>query len=675
MAVTITIDGSDRTGSVIVGSFRKTDNLNQQVDTCNFKINKYGASVTYVPSVGEEVVVTKGATIIFGGVIARIREKVEASTVLIYEIECVDYSQYLKRRLVTERYEGMTVAAIIADIIANYTTDSFTTVNASSTLVIESVSFNRISVADCLQKLADAISYVWYVDYDKDIHFFPRNTEHAPFNLSDTAGNHIYNSLEIVEDLTQVRNSITVQGGDAESDSARTEYASGDGTRTQFPLVNKFSEKPIVTVSGSPQAVGVEFLDDDAAFDVMWNYNEKYLRFTAGNTPGAGTNNIEATAKYLYPIVVSVPAPASQAVYGTYQFAITDRTIGSQAEAIARAQAELTSYAQSLHEGSFRTYSDGLRSGQVIGIQSTQRGKDIDVLIQSVSATMRDPEGEHFEYSVRFATLKSIGIIAYLQNQLRSKEVIVDDDEILLTYYPLEDEIGFADELSVPVTSAGPYVWTYLHNADFKNQPAFTAATSTFDRWIDGTSGGSTTDDRFGWATARTGSGYLDAQFDSIGERTCIKMAGSGMNKSGGSTGFVTVCQIRAYTGPTLSLSLLDGAVPVTPGLTYNLSGDCWVESVSDPSEVRADISAVWYNAAGSRVGSVSVAASSYLLAEWQSLAASIVAPAGAAYLVIRCTIIPVTDGTNRAATAYFANLELVQPGETTLRWGYGTWG
>jgi hypothetical protein len=77
---------------------------------------------------------------------------------------------------------------------------------------------------------------------------------------------------------------------------------------------------------------------------------------------------------------------------------------------------------------------------------------------------MRDPEGNTLEYDVRFATLKSIGIIEYLQNQLRSKEVIVDDQETLLNF--LSDGSGLAadtvtasDTLDAPATSTGPYVW------------------------------------------------------------------------------------------------------------------------------------------------------------------------------------------------------------------------
>lgn len=460
MSFTITINGIDRTTSIQADSFRKRDVLNQQVDTCSFVVRKYG-TLTFVPEVGQEVVVVRNSTTIFGGVIVRVDETVQASKILEYVVECVDYSQYLKRKLVTERFTNTTVGDIIDDLVANYTEagDGITATNVVGTQPIESFSFNRLTVADCLQKLADALSYVWYVDYDGDIHFFPKNTEMAPFSLSDTSQNYIYDSLKITTDITQLRNSVLVQGGENVSASPRTELHSGDGTRAQFGLTNKFASKPTVEVDSVAQTVGTEFLDDDASFEVMWNFNEKYLRFTAGNTPGAGTNNIEITGNYLFPIVVKVPSPASQAVFGTYEYTITDRSIRSQGEAIARAIAELEVYKNTLYEGQFRTYNDGLRSGQVLTIASTQREKAIEVLIQSVDARLRDPLGDRLEYTVRFATLKSIGIIEYLQNQLRSKEVIVDDNDTLLNFFELSDTATTSDAIDPPTDSAGPYLW------------------------------------------------------------------------------------------------------------------------------------------------------------------------------------------------------------------------
>ena len=73
---------------------------------------------------------------------------------------------------------------------------------------------------------------------------------------------------------------------------------------------------------------------------------------------------------------------------------------------------------------------------------------------------MRDPMGNQFEYDVKFATLKSIGIIEYLQNQLRSKEVIVDDAETLLNFNSLSDTATFSDSLATPTKRTTAYVWS-----------------------------------------------------------------------------------------------------------------------------------------------------------------------------------------------------------------------
>lgn len=464
MAVTITIAGTDRSSSVVFGpgTPRMVDNINQKTDTFEFKVRKVRPT-DHVPELGQEVVVERDGTTIFGGVIVRILEQPERSPlVLEYAITCADYAQYLKRELVTERYENMTVAAIIEALVADYTSDGFTTTNVVGTQTIASIAFNRITVSDCLQKLADALAYVWYVDYDKDIHFFPKNTETGPA-LTDTSGNYIATSLVIEEDLSQLRNVVVVQGGERISETARTEVFSGDGTKDTFALANRYDSVPAVEVGGVPQTVGIEFLDSDASFDCMWSFQEKSLRFTAGNVPASGTNNIVVSGTYLYPIVVNVMSKASIAEFGRYEFAITDKSIRSQDEAVTRALAELASYQAELQEGSFRTYEDGFRSGQVITITSALRQKSLSVVVQSVRAGMRDPNGESFEYLVTFATLKTVGIIDYLQTELRSREVIIDESETILSFIDLADTVATSDTLDAPLATTGPYQWGSCH--------------------------------------------------------------------------------------------------------------------------------------------------------------------------------------------------------------------
>lgn len=457
MSLVLTIDGVDKSSIVEWKTLRKRDRVNEKTDTLSFTIKKYGDR-TYRPEVNKEVILTHNGTKVFGGVTVVVNVRTERK-IVYYEVECKDYSQYLNRKLVTERYEDQTVAYIINDLLNLYASD-FTDNNVVGTLTIKSVAFNRITVGEAIKKLAAITNYSWYVDYDKDIHFFPKAEEVAPFALSDSSGNYVFDSLQIQEDISQIKNSILVEGGDVTSDSTRTKTHDGDGSKDIFDTVYKFSGKPTVTVDSVVQTVGTEYIDDDADYDCMWSYNEKYVRFTDGNIPAAGTDNVELEGYPKFPILVAVPAPSSISVYGTYEHTIKDKTIRTTDEAIERAKAEIQAYGEQLKEGSFRTYEDGLRSGQVMTINSTVRDISTQVMIQSVNFKTRDSNGDSIEYDVQFATLRSLGIIDYLLSRLDDEELTEGESETLLTYLQETGQIEVTDTIGTPTTSTGPYVYS-----------------------------------------------------------------------------------------------------------------------------------------------------------------------------------------------------------------------
>lgn len=460
MSLVITIDGVDRTSIIDTRSLQIKDKLNNRTNECTFAIKKYG-SEGIKPSLDDEVIVTLNGTVIFGGVIVSYDESVEGKNVLNYDITCKDYSQYLNRRLVTERYEDMTINDIIADLLDVYAED-FTNNNVIAPVTIDSISFNRITVSQCLDKLAKLVSYSWYIDNEKDIHFFSKNTEVSPFNITDTSNNYIYESLNINKDLSQIRNKIIVQGGE-EVGVERSQSFDGDGTNNIFTLAYKYSSLPTVTVDSVAQNVGIENLQNEASYNVMWDFNQKTLRFTTGNEPASGTNNIVVTGTPLYPILVQVPSPVSIGEYGVYEYAITDRTIKSRDEAIDRAIAELTAYGESISEGSFKTYRSGLRAGQTITVNSALRGINEGFLIQDVTFKVVTTKSEakiNYIYDVNLATLKTIGIIEVLQRLLLDEELSEGEQEVLLTYLQFSDSFSLADVLGEIETTSPPYVYS-----------------------------------------------------------------------------------------------------------------------------------------------------------------------------------------------------------------------
>jgi hypothetical protein len=445
MDIAVTIESVDKTSLIEWLTFSIEDNINDQPNLCKFRIKKHSGQ-TYKPDVNDEVIVTDGATKIFAGKIKQIQET-QAAKILYYNITCKDYTDDLDRILVTERYENMTVNDIIDDINTNYLAGmGITIVNVDCAITVGTISFNNLSVSKCLQLLAQQTNYSWYIDYDKDIHFFAKNTELAPFNLNDAGGYHIFDSLQIKEDITQLRNVIIVRGGEKISDSPRSKYHTGDGSQTTFNTDLQFAETPVVTVGGVPKTVGNEFLDNDADFDCLWSYQQKYIRFVAAPAAAAA---IEFNAKYKIPIYVYEEDPASIAQYGRYELYKEDKGIKSSDEAVQLADAQLEAYAGDVREGSFRTYTSGLVSGQTININLTDRGIDEDFLIQRVSLKMRSYNSG--EWTAELATLRTIGIINFLQSLLltNAKTIEVNEDQILEKYAHDYQSVQVTEEIAL----------------------------------------------------------------------------------------------------------------------------------------------------------------------------------------------------------------------------------
>ncbi len=436
MNLIVKIDNIDRTEYISWPSFNKEDVINNQADNLSFETKCYG-SKNWKPTTGLEVEVTDGDDLIFGGVIISVEETIDGD-ILRYSVGCKDWTHYLDR-LVVERFTDQTVEEII-EYINTYYLSGFTVNNVLCNIRIKTIAFNKATVSQCLQTLADQLNFYWYVDYEKDIHFFSKNTENAPFSLSDTNAKYIPSSLRVSDDISQIKNVIFVRGGES-AESSRSQELTGDGTQKQFTLGYKFSEKPTVTVGGVAKTVGVDFLDDDAGFDCLWDYNQKYVRFVSAPANSAA---IVVTGTPLIPILIQAQDDESIAEYGVREFSITNKDIESKDEARQFANSQLEAYANKISTAYFETYEGGLRSGQIIRIQSDRREIDESFLIQRVTLQMRTPTDGLWH--VELATMKTVGIISFLQKLLldQSRQIEIAENEIL--------EKGYFDNKTIEIT-------------------------------------------------------------------------------------------------------------------------------------------------------------------------------------------------------------------------------
>src|SRR3990167_4924221 len=272
MAYNITIDGVDRTADITSQSVVVEDVANDEQNNCSF--NLIDLSETGIPATDDEVIITLAdATILFAGYIVSVEMSKSKTGQVIASIECVDYARLLDRNLVHETYENMTDKAIIEALVSTYCPGfGITTTNVLEGVTITQISFNYIQISQALRQICDLTGRNWYIDYSKDIHYFPLTTNAAPFNI-DTSVN-TYSRLEISKDASQLKNRVYVRGGTYLSDFT-TYSVKGDGAARQFPLPDK-PHNGTLTINGVAKTVGIKNVDT-SGYDWYLNYQEKYL--------------------------------------------------------------------------------------------------------------------------------------------------------------------------------------------------------------------------------------------------------------------------------------------------------------------------------------------------------------------------------------------------------------
>ena len=454
MSVIITTNAVQIQDLISWEAFRIEQNITSQVDRFFFVYNKFGDR-TYTPEVGHVVSVVDDGTTIFGGTIVKIRKRIKGVDILVYEVECKDYTHALDRLLIVKSYTDQTIKQIVDDLVTNHFDSSITGTNVSSqaTTTIEKISFDYARASDILTKLAEMIQFDWWVDFDKDLHFVPKGTDGAPFDLADDTGTYEWKTLVLKEDDTQLRNTIYVKGGTYVGNTRTDDkVGEGDAELTLFNLSYIYAEKPVVKKAGVTQTVGIEFTDELGVdgIEVVWNKLGRYIEFDVA--PASG-NDIEITGDPEIPLLLKLTSPGSVSSKGVYEFKINDKNIKSITDARQRAQAELDAFADTLDEGGFRTKKAGLEAGQSIRIQSTIRGIDDNFIIRRVLTRFRSP-GKLF-YEINMATIRTFKIIEFLKMLVNQNDDTIGiqegEDTILNLIISLRDidKVQVAETLTI----------------------------------------------------------------------------------------------------------------------------------------------------------------------------------------------------------------------------------
>lgn len=188
--ITITVGGNDISSAVRVESIKVEQVASRSgvVATASFECVDDGASLSIAAK--DAVVIDDGGTTYFKGEVAGAPEREEiAPDKLIWYVECQDYNQLLRETVVpSESYaQGEADSDTIDDLFSTYRSDINSTTYVSTVDgSMEAIEFKAQSLARALGDICKRTGSRFYVDFDKNLHYYDDTANVAAAGLSDS---------------------------------------------------------------------------------------------------------------------------------------------------------------------------------------------------------------------------------------------------------------------------------------------------------------------------------------------------------------------------------------------------------------------------------------------------------------------------------------------------------
>lgn len=338
-------------------------------------------------------------------------------------------------------------------IVTNAQAAGFTVANVVAPYTVATITFNYLSISQALQKLAEALpSYDWYVDGNRDINFFAQGTRSAPYVIDDTTGNFDWSTLKFEVQTSQLRNIITVRGGNVNGTSVENQQKADGVQRNFFVGYNlgtflAYKALAAAPTSFSALTVGADGKDDPTTKNCLYNPDRGLLIFPEATKPAIG-DVIKFSGVPSFPLFSQVQDPVSVATYGKYEYLILDKTITTKDQAIDRAQAELAKYAYPLYTGSFSTNTAGLKTGQVITITSVKRSISGTYKLLRVRNSLRLPSTSSWNIEAEFSSTFDIDLVDILNKLLikdPSDQIVIGSNEIIDRIFGIAETITIGE--------------------------------------------------------------------------------------------------------------------------------------------------------------------------------------------------------------------------------------
>lgn len=359
---------------------------------------------SYEPVAGWSVAWTWKGTLKFRGTVDRVtRKELWGTTAEAYELECVDYSQILDRRMVAATYEtpGQLAGDIVADIVADLADEGLTAGTIEDGVTVTKAVFPYIPASQAIQELADLSGMTWRVDNDKRVHFVSRDVTPSVYAISDTS--KPFREISVEVSRGSLKNRIFLKAGKSKTDQL-TEYFNGDGKRQTFTVGFPFAAVPTVSVDTGggyvTKTVGIRGVDTGK--DWYWQKDNNQLTQDTGGTVLNSGHTLKVVYYGLFPLRLEgtedgsiAERAALEGGTGKYEAVEEDARIEERDMAVEKMRQLLRRFAFPPTVVTFTTFEETLEAGQTFSVSLTEEDLSGTFLALRTEHTYSWQHGQH----------------------------------------------------------------------------------------------------------------------------------------------------------------------------------------------------------------------------------------------------------------------------------------
>lgn len=457
MARTYLVDGE----AVIVSTgWSISDKINARSTMSVTVIDKQSAVI----SEGSAFQMFNGATKIFEGLILRIKKYESDPNVLYYNLNIVDNSALADRRVIAKTYVNQTAGYIVNDLITEVLGEENVTAGTIATgPIIKKAVFNYIKCSAALDYIKNVTGLNWNIDKDKQLQFFDRSTNIAPWTLDDSVQHSKFNQES---NMDAYRNIQYVRGGRGRTATQENEVLSPapDGKSRSFIARFPLAEQPTIEINlnGAGWAaidvedIGINGLNTNKKW--YWTYGSQIITQDNTETVLATVDAIRLTYVGLRNLFVKVENPAEITAQGKHEALNTEKSINITDQAIEYANGLIETYGEIKDNISFSTEVDGLQAGQLMKVEKLLYGINDNFLIESVN--IKPSDSGSIEYTIKGLDGAAIGGWEEFFKELLkgNRDYAINENEVLILLNLQQENDGYQGDVNLYITTRIPNI-------------------------------------------------------------------------------------------------------------------------------------------------------------------------------------------------------------------------